>query len=92
MRHINIYEEEGEEELHSILISALDGDAPRPVYLRGKSPRYPFKRSLGRPHIWSERFAEEKSPLSVPVDEPRIVTPLVESLGAPSSPSAPLYG
>jgi hypothetical protein len=33
---------------------------PQPLYLRGKSPRYPLDRGLGGPQIRSGRFGEEK--------------------------------
>jgi hypothetical protein len=33
---------------------------PRPLYLRGKSPRYPLDRRLGRPQSRSGRRGEEK--------------------------------
>jgi hypothetical protein len=31
----------------------------RPLYPRGKSPRYPLERRLGGPESWSGRFEEE---------------------------------
>jgi hypothetical protein len=34
---------------------------PRPLYLRGKSPRCPLDRRLGRPQNRSDRHVEEKN-------------------------------
>jgi hypothetical protein len=36
------------------------GTSWRPLYLRGKRPRYPFDRRLGGPHNRSRRCGEEK--------------------------------
>jgi hypothetical protein len=33
---------------------------PRPLYPRGKTPRYPLDRKLGGPQSLSGRFGEEK--------------------------------
>jgi hypothetical protein len=51
--------------IHVLLISALIGgewstSRPRPLYPRGKSPRYPLDRRLGVPQSQSRRFEEEK--------------------------------
>jgi hypothetical protein len=39
----------------------------RPLYLRGKSPWYPWDRRLGGPHSRSERGGEEKKIPSLPL-------------------------
>jgi len=58
-----------EVQLHSFLISALDGDEwsmPRPLYPRGR-PLYQFDRRLGWPQSWSGRGSEEKNLIITPV-------------------------
>jgi hypothetical protein len=53
---------------------------PRPLYLRGKCPRYPLYRRLGGPQSQSGRCGVEKNLLPMPGIEPR-----------PSSPRSSLY-
>jgi hypothetical protein len=52
-----------EVQLHAVLTSALDvvTFTDRPLYLRGKSPRYPLDRRLGEPQSRSECRGTEKN-------------------------------
>jgi hypothetical protein len=50
---------------------------PRPLYSRGKSPRYSLERRLGGPQNWSGPCEEEKNILPLPVIEPRPARNLV---------------
>jgi hypothetical protein len=50
---------------------------PRPLYPRGKSPRYPLNRRLGGPHSRSGRFGEERilDPTGTRTPTPRSSSP-----------------
>jgi hypothetical protein len=54
---------------------------PRPLYLQGKSPRYPLDRRLRGPHSRSDHGVEEKNSQPPPGFEPRspsLITYIVE--------------
>jgi hypothetical protein len=67
----------------------------RPLYCRGKSPRYPLDRRLGGPQSRSGRCGEDKNLLRLPRNEPRPElygekeTVLSLGLPAPTLPSYP---
>jgi hypothetical protein len=50
---------------------------PRPLYLQGKSYRYPFDRRLCETQSRSEHDAEEKNSQLPPGIEPPIIQPVV---------------
>jgi hypothetical protein len=51
---------------------------PRPLYPRGKSPRYPLERRLGGPQSRSGRSGEEKiiDPTGTRTPDPSVVQPV----------------
>jgi hypothetical protein len=51
---------------------------PRPLYPRGKSPRYPLDRRLGGPQSRSGRGGEKKHSRPLPELEPPIIQPVAQ--------------
>jgi hypothetical protein len=49
---------------------------PRPLYPRGKSPRYPMDRRLGGPQSRSGRFGENSWPYRDSNSDPSVVQPV----------------
>jgi hypothetical protein len=64
---------------------------PRPLYPRGKSPRYPLDRRLGGPQSRSGRFGEEKilDPIGTRTRTPRSSSPQLVAI--PTTLSRLLY-